>query len=161
MGADLDEILRRLPNLAPADLAKVALRIDFLRGAAPGKNKSAEYDWLLEGFLVELRKRGLWAGNAVPKKLMSPHYVEKAGEVKAFLLEGLNRVKLNSAEHLSLGALAGRVLAAYLSKAKINVTLKVLLLNVDKVPLALEAAFPGYWSAKLLAFCLSNQQERS
>lgn len=160
MGADLDEVLKRLPKLAAADLDKVALRITFLRGGTPAKNSASEYDWLMEGFLVELRKRGLWTGNSAPKKLISYQYLEKAAEVRAFLLQGLGRGKLSAPEQLLVGALAGAVLIEYLSKAKVNVTLKVLLLNVDKVPTALEAAFPGYWSAKLLAFCLTSKKER-
>jgi hypothetical protein len=154
LGADLEEVLKRLPKLSSVDLEKVALRVGFMRGGKSVKNNSSEYDWLLEGFLIELRKRGLWVGSNVPKKLITHQYLEKSAEVRKFLLTGLSRTKLSSAEHLELGMLAGTVLMEYLSKAKVALNLKMLTLNVDKVPFALEESFPGYWAARLLGFCL-------
>lgn len=155
---DLAEVLRRLPKLSSSDLDQISSRISFLRDTSVSASP-AEYDWLMEGFMSELRRRGLWSGALAPRKSVIPgSYAKASAEVRAYLLQNLKTVKLRPMELSALGTLAGSALVDYLTKARVPIGVKTLLLNADKVPAALENAFPGYWAAGLLAFISAKKR---
>lgn len=148
----LSSVLKTLPKFKPAELEQIRQRISFLLGTKP-KSKDNQ-DWLLEGITIELRKRGLWAGGMLPQRLTPTDYPAKAELVKQHLLRGIADPNPRLIERMSLAGLAGAVLMDYLQKIRVPVTPKTVLINIEKVPVALEEAFPGYWSQKLLGFCI-------
>ena len=109
---------------------------------------------MLDGITSELRRRGLWSRSPVPKKLLPEGFAEKSVVVREHLLKGLTKPNPRPAERMALGALAAAALADYLTKVQVPVGPKTLLNNIEKVPLALEESFPGYWAQKLLGFCV-------
>jgi len=154
VGSSLQEVLRRLPQLSSAELDKVAGRLAALRGTG-AVTKVEDNDWLLEGLTQELRRRGLWMRDyPVLKKLIPSNYVAASPAVRDHLLLGWGKKPIRTIEKLALAALAGGVLADYLTKIKLPVTPRTVLVNVDKVPVALEESFPGYWASGLLSYCV-------
>lgn len=154
----LKEVLRRLPKLTKAELAQVKVRATFLLGDASTEIATSQ-DWLLDGVTLELRRRGLWPhSSALPKRFLPSNYAETASHVREHLLKGVGAAKLRPHEGMALGSVAAAALADYLVRGRIPVTSKTLLLNLDKIPVALEAAFPGYWAAALLGFCFKDHK---
>ena len=157
MGDDLKQILARLPKLTLPELTQVKSRLSFLTGT---EAKPKQQDWLLEGFARELLRRGLWASSgALPARVFPADWAAKAEVVRTHLLKGYNGNKPRAVELVALGALAGQVLSDYLVRAQVPLSPKTLLGAVEKVPLALEYAFPGYWAAGLLGFCIKSYGE--
>ncbi len=150
----LSSILKNLPKLKRAELEQVKQRTNFLLGVTNGAAKEAGHDWLLEGLTGELRRRGLWTGRALPARLLPVDYAAKGSSVRAHLLKGLAKPSARTVERMALGGLAGTVLVDYLTKIRVPVTPKTLLANVEKIPVALEESFPGYWGQGLLGFCI-------
>lgn len=151
----LQEVLCRLPKLAPKELEQVRQRIQLL--VSPTAQKVTESDdWFWEGAAAELRRRGVWLrGTPIG---FGPHYnKDKASDVRAHLLQGYAKDKPQRAELLALGQLGATVLADWLVKRRIPVRPKTLLGNVEKLPEALEDAFPGYWQARALGICLEKR----
>jgi hypothetical protein len=156
-GEPLKEVLKLLPKLNASELEIVRVRVAFLAGTASTPNK--ENDWLLEGVTEELRRRGLWMRRyAVPAKLLPSGYQEKSRVVREHLLKGLGSRKLRPVDGLLLGRTAASVLADYLIHAKVPISPKTVLNNLDKIPVALEAAFPGYWASGMLGFCFQARE---
>lgn len=151
---DLHEIKKRLPRLKPSELETVRATIDVLLGAP--KPVASEKDWLLEGLLAELRRRGLWTRYAMPRELLPSAYPAKAVAVREHLLHGC-RGPLKYVEQLALAQAAAAALASWMIKCKIPVTPNTLLANLHNVPLALEESFPGYWASKMLDSCIAQQ----
>lgn len=154
--SSLQEILRQLPSLTKKELEEIRLKAGALLSLSSEAPPSAlTEDWLLDGITLELRRRGLWLRTyPIPKKLLPDGYSAKASAVRSHLLKGVGTTVVNPAQRMSLGELAGSALADFLLRRKVPVGPKTLLGNVEKVPGALEEAFPGYWEQGLLGFCL-------
>lgn len=153
----VQELLRRLPELSQADLEKVRHRVQLLAGSTKTQGpKSSTDDWLLGGFERELKRRGLIA-DKVWKGALPSNWAEKSEPVQTYLLKGSTK-KLATAERISLGQMAAASLFDYFERYFIHVspTPRLLFHNVEKVPAALEASFPGYWAARTLDFCLKG-----
>jgi hypothetical protein len=152
MTADLTEILRRLPRLAPSELEKVAGRLTALRGTASVKADNAP-DWLLDGIIIELRRRGVIGPTARPglaqMRAFAPDYVNQSEEVRAGLLQGI-RYKPRPPELSQLGAFAARALADDLEGGPAPVCLEVMVRNLPKMLGAVDNCFPGYLGCGLL-----------
>lgn len=150
-------ILKHLPNLKAKELAQVKDRINFLLGIS-GEIPKPIYvgnDWLLEGLTVELRRRGLWLKSyPLPAPLLPQDYPAKGEAVRQHLIKGIGQAKLVNGDTRALGVLGASVLMAYLTKIKVPVGPKTVLNNLDKIPLALEESFPGYWAGGMLKSCL-------
>lgn len=154
----VQELLRKLPELSTTDLEKVRRRLQLLRGSSAPSSATAKLkaeDWLVEGFCTELRRRGLFAGGRYPSLLPS-NWSEKSEGVKTFLLKGFSN-KINMTEKRALAALSASQLIDYFQRGGIKVTPKLLFANVEKIPEALEASFPGYWQAQAFSFCIRSR----
>lgn len=129
-------------------------RLVFLRGTAPATVKPATNDWLLEGITNELRRRGLWMrAHPIPKNLLPDGYEAKAAHIQKYLIKGCGEKRLKSISMMVLGQVAASSLADYLLRARVPVSPKTLLNNIDKIPAAIDASFPGYWAAAALSVC--------
>jgi hypothetical protein len=153
----IQELLRKLPELSQADLDKVQLRLQLLRGKGKSITASSRTgeDWLTDGFCGELRRRGLLVGRQHPG-LFPKDWENRAAPVREYLLKGTPR-KLNGAERLVLASIAAEQLIAYFERFNIKVSPKMLFTNVGKVPQAMEASFPGYWGSGVLHFCVRKR----
>lgn len=151
MSPALETVLRELPHLKPEEIAKVRSRL----GAAASFSKAApieEIDYLFDGVQCELRRRGLLGRNAVlPRRVVPVGYEQAASEVRDHLGQSVG--SLSSLDRVALGQLAARELAAYLERGKIPISPKTLLTNIDKIPSAIDASFPGYLEAGVLSSC--------
>lgn len=153
-------VLANLPQLSPKELVQIRDRANFLLGLTSEANpalKRSDHDWLLEGLTQELRRQGLWLkGHPLPKAMFPGDYALKAEFVRAHLLKGAGKVKFESVQLRALGALGVSVLFSYLKKIRIPIGPKTALINIDKVPVALEESFPGYWDSGLLGSCIAT-----
>ena len=147
---ELSNILTQLPKLSPDELAKVQQRLLILLGSTPSPPTDSQ-DWLLLGATEELRRRGLWMNNyPVPVRLLPDKFAVKSKALQEFLLKGLGKEKPQRAQCLSIAAIATRALTDWLERNKIPISPRTVLFNLDKIPTALEYAFPGYWAQGLL-----------
>lgn len=149
----IQELLRQLPTLSPADLDQVRQRVQLLKGStsSPAAKKD-ENDWLERGFEAELQRQGLLAGH-IWKNLFPKNWNEKSTAICGYLLKGVP-YKLNYAQRTALARLSAELLIEYFRAANIKVSPKLLLSNIEKIPQAFEAAFPGYWAGRMVHFCL-------
>lgn len=152
-------VLKHLPNLTPKELSQVKARVGFLLGDADKGNQTQRLanDWLLEGLTCELRRRGLWLKNyPLPQLMFSSDYGVKATAVRTHLTEGAGSDKLTTVQLIALGALGVSALMDYLAKIRVPVGPKTVLNNLDKIPVALEESFPGYWASGMLRCCIER-----
>lgn len=153
------EVLKRLPLLTVDQLKVVQVRSTLLSGGVVAPEVFEDNDWLLAGIVEELRRRGLWLHKyPIPAKLIPDAYRKASGAARVHLERGCSGT-LRTAEKLALSKAAASALADYLIRAKVPVGPKTLLANVDKLPVALEAAFPGYWGIGMLSACLGKMNE--
>lgn len=156
--SDLQEIIRRLPKLAPKELEQVRQRIQLLGGASSSPKKAEQQDWLLDGFASELNRRGLWARQLkLNNPIVPSNYPQKAEGVRAHLLEGFDKERPRMVELVALGQLGAQALVDHFIRIRVPVSPKILLNNVEKVPEALENSYPGYWRSRRLGFCLEKR----
>lgn len=164
MTKPLASVLAHLPQLNPKELVQIRGRVNFLLGMttdAKASPQRSDHDWLLEGLTQELRRQGLWLKNyPLPKAIFSKDYALMAAPVRDHLLKGVGRAKLETAQLRSLGVLGTSALTHYLKKIRVPVGPKTVLINIDKIPVALEESFPGYWESGLLGSCLNTVRVR-
>jgi hypothetical protein len=156
------ELVGKLPLLTKAQMTDVRRRLGFLIG---GASEGQQSDWLLEGVLSELRRRGL--GHMVPpsftiRKSNSYHgYETQADRVRLVLTAAVPNMTLP--ETMSMGAIAAKCLADFIltwkrdDGGKFEVSLETMLHNIHQVPAALDAAFPGYLESGMMGFLLRRK----
>lgn len=161
--AGYDEVIKLLPKLTPEELQKVHVRVKgylSVAGGATGRVTSDtpnfhnnDHDWLMDGIYSELRRRGLLGEKQrLPKSVIPSTYEAKAAGVRMLLLS----YQKDKSGRLcaALGQTAARALAEYIElDLKFTVSPKMMFMLVDKIPVALDTAFPGYLTAGLLPFC--------
>lgn len=157
-------ICKLLPTLSKKELEQVRKRITFWGEPSHDKpvtpsHESPSYDWLLEGMEVELRRRGLLGlKSRLPMDRINPDWKTVSEEMRETLLIQLHRDPAGRAirnAEVALGRLAARSLAMYLEQGRIPISPRTMLLNGDKVLLALDSQFPGYMAGGLLHCCLN------
>ena len=149
---ELTEVLKRLPRLAPSELARVQARLALL--TKPFQDSDNE-DWLLAGISIELRRRGVWSGSgSIPRNLLTPGYATKAQEAREFLLKGVGANKLRRNEQIALGILAGAAIVDRFNRVGVPLSPRAILNSLNQLGPALEDAFPGYWGNAALGVCL-------
>jgi hypothetical protein len=153
----LQEVLTRLPKLSRAELREVEKHCRALASLSGHSDEPAD-DWLITGIKTELQRRGLIRARFPWKELAPPKFAALCAATSEALL-GAFTPPLTSPERFALGRLAGRALADYLERhdGRGHVSAKAMLANIDKVPTALEASFPGYLAAGLLRLCWEEQ----
>lgn len=153
---DLTIILAKLPMLTErSELEQVKLRLDALLSTTTTKSiktRTLHVDWLTEGIIGEMRRRGL-----VAKKHVDPFrpdsYANSVTEVQAWLLTKSSRA-LTPPEKLLLGSIVAHALADFLPTDKSPLTLRRMFYAISRVGEALEWAFPGYLQSGMLDFLI-------
>jgi hypothetical protein len=147
--ATFDDVKRALPLLTELQLKEIINRCKMLAS----KDLSND-DWLLEGIVVELRLLGI----PVPshEKIIRLNnfkaYSDKSLHLRA-ALEGQG-IKTRT-EKRQLAKICCMCLIEYL-KGFTDVSLSNMLMFIDHIPQALERAFPGYWSNRMLPFVIGR-----
>jgi len=151
--ADLSPLLTQLRTLTPQEWTTVQARITAFHKLAgkPLPEPTTGDDYLMEGLLYELRRRGHLRQEDKRFWSIPPRYTATAPIVWANLESQAGPLK--TLERVQLGRIAMRALADYLERGNIAVGAKLLMNCVDKVPVAIERSFPGYLRAGLLRFC--------
>lgn len=162
---DLSTVLRVLPTLSPTELQQIRGKTGALLslggGAAMASTSETvvrlELDYLLDGVIVELRRRGLVSQKfKLPPSLITPAYRQASLEVREHLSEYVG--KLTAAENAALGKLCAESLARYLDRGNVPLSPSTMLKNIAKVPTAVDSSFPGYLETGSLSFCWKKKK---
>lgn len=149
--SSLQMIFRLLPTLSSAEISELRKRVTLLSSVASPQAKS----WLLEGMTIELRRRGLWSGQMVPKHLLPSEWQRDAEAAERYLLEGLGAKNPTTTQKIALGALAASAIIDRLTRQKFPpVSPKTVLASISQVAIAMDDAYPGYWGSAALGICL-------
>lgn len=156
------QIIAAIPKLTPADLAKVEAAIKAAKNFVGSTQQSpAEYgsDALLNGIGQYLVNRKLLAsmGKVIgltyrdafkQYRAKAPNVIDYLGQ----LLSGADAER-RAAAWAKLTFLSAQALGAWLEKRKL-MSVSTMLSQIDKIPEALEEAYPGYASAGMVRFLL-------
>lgn len=168
MPSDLSTILRLLPTLSPADTQQVRAKASALLSLNGGSSSGnsgpgrlgkdfvrhgvVDCDFILRGIVFELRRRGLLGSKVtIYQRFIPASYQQDAVAVRQHLSEHIKQ--LSSTDEEALGRLLARSLADYLERGKVPISPRTILANVNKMLVALDAAFPGYLVTGWLPFC--------
>lgn len=112
-----------------------------------------ESDWLFQGVVRELKRRGLpaFVGSPAMLRSIAPNFELSSQEVRTYFEQKLSGDPKppTRTELLALGAILGRSLAVHI-EPRMPVTLRTMLVNVGNSVEALENSFPGYLAAGML-----------
>lgn len=159
---NFSRLLKELPELTAEQLKQIRDRTTILlqtssSDAVPssttaGKDLDEPIDWLLEGYLTELRSRGISVGIKQTLKQV-PGYKADSLMVRQHLLSASGQ-SMRTSQRLVLGRVAATALADWLAMANVPIRLKTLLQHTAHVPEAIDASYPGYQEAAVLgALC--------
>jgi hypothetical protein len=152
---DLSTVLEVLPRLNYDELKQLKLKVGAKLSLSVGGSSpptQTQSDYVKDGIITELRRRGLLgtAKGLSPRQLPNDFDAASA-EIQEFLAGHVG--VLSAVRYAALGQLAARALASFLENQGKQVTAWLLTTSVSKIPQALDAAYPGYLEAGLLAFC--------
>jgi hypothetical protein len=153
----LDQIRSLLPKLNGVERKKIAMLVAKYPGGATNgsvRSDNPELDWLLQGFISELKRRGhpVHLGSMTAVRQLAPNYEVASHEIRGYLERQLDRSDGRPAsrtELVVLGGILGRSLAVHI-EPRMPVALRPMLLNVDSTLEALENSFPGYLAAGMI-----------
>jgi len=156
--AEYDALTKQLAKCSPEQRRGLALRLMALGAmttSIPTRDKS-EADWLLDGFKWVLSQRGIPLGRGRTVAGLIKVYEAARPEIVAYLDHAIPDLK--PPERVALGRLIGRCLAQYVQSFA-ELSLQMLLQNTQKIPQAVDRAFPGYVEAGLLPMIFHGRRE--
>jgi hypothetical protein len=147
-------VRKLVPLLSQEELADVKQRIDALLQNTTGK---LPYDdWLSNGIMTELQRRGLCRLKTLNAKIVPipKNYRADCAMARDIIIAGTPE-KLSDRDKLLLGAIVARSLADNLdNKYGGPLGLKKMLQNVSEAPGAIEESFPGYLAGGMIGMVL-------
>lgn len=164
----LDQVLDLIKDLTSPELEIVRKHCAAYAGIGPKKRipiSEVREDWILDGILHELRRRGL--GETIPgefyirNKQSFAGYAERAERIRT-LFETSNRMywlTSTTATKISFGRMCAQLLAKKVDEFA-PISLDTMLRNVGLIPEAFENAYPGYISSELLPMLIKALHER-
>jgi hypothetical protein len=150
----LAQILKLLPQLKPAEQIEVQSKLGFLMmNLSEPKEKPGTSDWLAEGIVYELDRRGLAFKrlHGYWQKLAPIRFDKVSLAVRGSLERGFDK-PLTEPQKYVLGRVVAMALVDYLAN-KWNarpLTLKSVLEAVPDTLAALDESYPGYLAAGML-----------
>lgn len=152
-----EAILRELPSLPSKDLIEIRNQVSALLSLSGKPEHDTHNDWLLDGIIYELERRGL-------KKIIPPdfriknitsfrNFPEKSNRMQAFLKDTMP--VMSRSERVFVGRMCARALAMHIEKFA-PVGLHIMLNLVDRLPAALEEQFPGYIQTGMFRFVVKG-----
>lgn len=164
MAAALATVLNILPSLPTTELNKIKSKIGALLSLREGTEKNSidtlcltdsPFDYILEGIVFELRKRGLLTSKGfIPRQYWPKNYDSTAKEIR-ILLESQFPHPLPQPQLVLLGRICAEALASYLEPV-VPISPSSLMSNVHKIPTAIDQILPGYLQAGLLFIVLER-----
>ena len=142
--------------LSDGDVADVQRAINIRKSAKP-KQMQANKDWLLEGFIDLLTRRGLIITDG--ELLRKEAYQTWCKHLPRVLdwLESLEKTQgLSVDDRPKLALLCAQAMADYL-EARDLFKVATMLSQSDRIPEALDCAFPGYISCGLLGLAVRSK----
>jgi uracil-DNA glycosylase len=162
--AAFEQIRAMIPKLDPDERHKLRMLVTKHPGAkvkslAPSVN-GLQADWLLQGILAELGRRGHkhHVASLAQVRGLAPDYELSSQEVRAHL-ESLVKKHIENptrAELMTLGVAVACALMDYFA-SKMPVGLKPMLNVVGRTTEALESSFPGYLQSGMI-YCLIERR---
>jgi hypothetical protein len=167
--AHLEEVLAALGTFSYEEKAQLAGHLQQLRVGegksvkAMSRGEKAEAkeplrdDWLLKGIAWEAHRRGKLAHPDAGAFLGTDGYKaykKKAADAKALLLSGF-KAPPSGRDLETLGCIAARCLFEHLRYIQ-GLPVGTVLANVDKIGVAVDAAFPGYVQMGIMSVLLSS-----
>jgi hypothetical protein len=158
MAGSYDETLSNLPKFNRRQLEEIRRRCAFLLQQKSTKHETLEdEDWILEGILIEIRRRGLGPppGFRIQRHSSYANFSTQSANVRELLVKTISN--LTATERRFFGEVAAKELARYIHWK--DISLNVLLENVSLVPQALEKAFPGYLTSGMMGVMLRHMRD--
>jgi len=157
----MDEVRLLIPKLNAEELEQARKLIAVSGGLSVDKAEVDASDWLLSGMVTFLIKEGhLDKGGhfAVVKKKAYKTYLKKLPPVMEYFTQLEKQAKTVTRHRPKLAFIAGRALASLLEGRGVF-SVSAMLSQIDKMPEAVEAAFPSYGTAGLFRFVLDNMED--
>jgi uracil-DNA glycosylase len=162
--AAFEQIRAMIPRLNPEERRKLKMLITKHPGAEVKRTATSvnalQSDWLLQGILAELTRRGHkhHVTSLAQIRSLAPDYELSSQEVRAHLERVLRRHIENPtrAELATLGVATARALMDYFG-TKMPIGLKPLLQVVGRSAEALESSFPDYLRSGMI-YCLIQRK---
>lgn len=158
-----DQVRSLIPSLSKIDRKKALMLLERFggsdKGASSSRSESLQADWLLQGILKELGRRGQpsFNGGVVKLRGIAPNYELASQDIRAYYEGAILRP--TPTELNALGVVLGRSLAKYISswQKSIPIALRPMLLNIERVPEALENSFPNYVAGGMLPMLVGRR----
>lgn len=159
-----DDIIAALPRLSAKERGEVQLAIKML-GALDGGPSPAEptlsEDWVLSGIATYLARRGLIPERSgvhdLRRRDAYKQYLSKLPSLMGFLTKLEQDNKLGKRHRVTVAFLCARSLGDMLERRN-YFSVSAMLSQVDKMPEALDLAYPGYIAANLFGFILQRSE---
>lgn len=161
MSTPKSQIIALLPKLTHAELAEVRTAIKMLGaldgGPAPAAPTQGD-DWLLSGIATYLVRRGLLPESKaffeLKRRDAYKQYLSKLPALMGFLTKLEQDNKLGRRHRITVAFLCARSLGDMLERRN-YFSVGAMLSQIDKMPEALDNAYPGYIEAGLFGFILT------
>lgn len=152
------QIVALIPKLSEADVKEVVavLRLAHVLNEAPGAT-GLDSDWLINGIISYLTKRGFLSpgGSLYALKHRDAYktYLSKLPAVMAYLSKIEQQTNYSTRIRPKLAYLCASSLADLLTHRN-YFSVSAMLSQIDKIPEAMEEAFPGYYRSGLYHYVL-------
>ena len=149
----VSDIESYLPSLSREQRNRLKKQLNALEKLDPIEDAVA--DWLLDGFITELRKRQLWAGGltAIQSSTAYKRFAKQSEAIRAHFEK-----KLNTTDKRKL-LYTGEFLAGLLAKnleTWASVDIYTMFANVDRLPGLVNQSLPGYAQAGMLGIIIGR-----
>lgn len=160
-----DDIIAALPRLSAKERGEVQLAIKMLGaldgGPSPADTTVASDDWVLSGIATYLVRRGLIPERTgihdLRRRDAYKQYLTKLPSLMGFLTKLEYDNKLTRRHRVTVSFLCARSLGDILEKRN-YFSVGAMLSQIDKMPEALDQAYPGYIAANLFGFILQRSE---
>jgi hypothetical protein len=172
MSNEYQQILRLLPAVTPEERKKLKVLVGAFKGGKsvqnssqeryPNGNVNANGDWLFEGIIAELGRRGLNYRAPQVTQSRSENYEQDSVFVRTRLEQNLKVLvpQPKRAHFLALGSRSAHSLAEYISRWDTPLGLKFMLNNVSRTFEALDRSFPGYLASGMVGVLVQRDIQR-
>ncbi len=148
-----EEIAETFTGLSQPDRDFLLSKLEALRKFDPVDDDQS--DWLLYGFITELKARRIWIDmRAIRSKTSYRKFMAQSKDVRDFLEESIPR--MTRVEKIALGGRVAKLLADDLMLwAKLS--LDSMIANVGQIPALVDRQLPGYRQAGWMGMLVGRQ----
>lgn len=164
MASAKEQILALIPKLRAQDLRDVSAAIKVMETLHGGSDQpDLITDWLLSGIITYLAGAG-WISSKgavwdLRRRKSYQVYKRKLPDVMQYLVSIEKQANTRTRHRPKLAFLCARALVELLEQRNI-MSVNAVLTQIDKLPEALNKAFPGYAPAGLFSFVLNLYEDK-